>query len=122
MALKSICVEKHLSAHVQIRFTNLYCTGDNHNCYIINYRIYVTGYRYITHLYCLAVQAGFYSDAAVECRTLSPADRVLSPVGENVICIFSLLCAFCMLAVLLLTDSTYTKIRSQIAFSVFSPI
>ena len=27
------------------------------------------------HLYCLAVQAGFYSDA-VECRTLSPADRV----------------------------------------------
>ena len=26
----------------------------------------VTGYRYITHLYCLAVQAGFYSDA-VEC-------------------------------------------------------
>ena len=29
--------------------------------------IYVTGYRYITHLYCLAVQAGFYSDV-VECR------------------------------------------------------
>ena len=28
--------------------------------------INVTGYRYITHLYCLAVQAGFYSDA-VEC-------------------------------------------------------
>ena len=26
----------------------------------------VTGYRYIAHLYCLAVQAGFYSDA-VEC-------------------------------------------------------
>ena len=26
----------------------------------------VTGYRYTTHLYCLAVQAGFYSDA-VEC-------------------------------------------------------
>ena len=48
----------------------------------------VTGYRYMVHLYCLAVQAGFYSDA-VECRTLSPADRVRSPVGENVISIFS---------------------------------
>ena len=40
------------------------------------------GYRYMIHLYCLAVQAGFYSDA-VECRTLSPADRVRSPVGEK---------------------------------------
>ena len=28
----------------------------------------VTGYRYITHLYCLVVQAGFYSDT-VECWT-----------------------------------------------------
>ena len=46
-----------------------------------------TGYRYITHLYCLAVQAGFYSDV-VECRALSPADLVRSPVGENVISIF----------------------------------
>ena len=27
---------------------------------------HVTGHRYITHLYCLAVQAGFYSDA-VKC-------------------------------------------------------
>ena len=43
---------------------------------------FVTGYRYIIHLYCLAVQAGFYSDV-VECRTLSPADRVRSPVGEK---------------------------------------
>ena len=42
-------------------------------------KIVVTGYRCITHLYCLAVQVGFYSDA-VECRTLSPADRVWSPV------------------------------------------
>ena len=42
----------------------------------------VTGYRYILHLYCLAVQAGFYSDV-VECRTLSPADRVRSPVVEK---------------------------------------
>ena len=42
----------------------------------------VTGYRYMIHLYCLAVQAGFYSDV-VECRTLSPADRVRSQVGEK---------------------------------------
>ena len=40
------------------------------------------------HFYCLAVEAGFYSDV-VECRTLNPADRVRSPVGENVIWIFS---------------------------------
>ena len=32
------------------------------------------------HLYCRAVQADFYSDA-VECRTLSPADRYRSPVA-----------------------------------------
>ena len=43
---------------------------------------------YMLHLYCLAEQAGFYSDA-VECRTLSLADQARSPVGENVICIFS---------------------------------
>ena len=42
------------------------------------------------HLYCLAVQASFYSDE-VECRTLSPADRVRSSVGENIISIFYLL-------------------------------
>ena len=42
------------------------------------------GNRYMIHLYCLAVQAGFYRDA-VECRTLSPADRVRSPLGKNVI-------------------------------------
>ena len=34
----------------------------------------VTGYRYIIHLYCLAVQAGFYSDV-VECSTI---DRKVS--------------------------------------------
>ena len=51
--------------------TNLKLEGEN-----------VTGYRYMIHLYCLAVQAGFYSDV-VECRTLSPADRVRSPVGEK---------------------------------------
>ena len=27
--------------------------------------IYVTGYRYTAHLYCLAVQAGFYSNVVV---------------------------------------------------------
>ena len=41
----------------------------------------VTGYRYITHLYCLAVHAGFCRDV-VECKTLNPADRVRSLVGE----------------------------------------
>ena len=33
------------------------------------------------HLYCLAVQAGFYSD--VVGWTLSPANRVRPPVGEK---------------------------------------
>ena len=41
------------------------------------------------HFYCLAVEAGFYSDV-VECRTLNPAYQyVRSLVGENVIWIFS---------------------------------
>ena len=40
--------------------------------------------RYMIHFYCLAVEAGFYSDV-VECWTLNPADRVRSPDGENVI-------------------------------------
>ena len=39
------------------------------------------------HLYCLAVQVGFYSDV-VECRTLSRTDRVRSPAGALVIRIF----------------------------------
>ena len=39
-------------------------------------------------LYHVAIKAGFYSDV-VECWTLNPADRVRSPVGENVIWIFS---------------------------------
>ena len=38
------------------------------------------------HFYCLAVEAGYYKNSdVVECRTLNPADRVRSPVGENVI-------------------------------------
>ena len=48
----------------------------------------VTGYRYMIHLYCLAVQAGFYSDV-VECWPVTQAARVRFPVGENVISIFS---------------------------------
>ena len=50
---------------------------------LVDVIIGVTGYRYMIHLYCLAVQAGFYSDV-VECRTLSPADRVRSPVGGKI--------------------------------------
>ena len=34
--------------------------------------------RYITHLYCLAVEAGFYSDV-VECLPLDPAAQVRFP-------------------------------------------
>ena len=34
--------------------------------------------RYITHFYCLAVEAGFYSDV-VECLTLDPAAQVRFP-------------------------------------------
>ena len=34
-------------------------------------------------LYHVAIKASFYSDM-VECRTLNPADRVRSPVRENV--------------------------------------
>ena len=39
----------------------------------------VTGYRYMTHLYGLAVQAVFYGDA-VECLTATREIRVRSPV------------------------------------------
>ena len=35
-------------------------------------------YRYITHFYCLAVEAGFYSDV-VECLPLDPAAQVRIP-------------------------------------------
>ena len=35
-------------------------------------------YRYITHFYCLAVEAGFYSDV-VECLPLNPAAQVRFP-------------------------------------------
>ena len=35
-------------------------------------------YRYVTHFYCLAVEAGFYSDV-VECLPLDPAAQVRFP-------------------------------------------
>ena len=44
--------------------------------------------RYIIHLYCLAVQAGFYSDA-VECWPVTQTARVRSPAAALVIRIFS---------------------------------
>ena len=37
--------------------------------------ISVTGYRYMIHFYCLAVEAGFYSDM-VECLPVDPATRL----------------------------------------------
>ena len=36
------------------------------------------GARYISHFYCLAVEAGFYSDV-VECLPLNPAAQVRFP-------------------------------------------
>ena len=63
------------------------CIGMNaYKCLVIGRRD--VALRYMIHFYCLVVEAGFYSDV-VECRTLNPADRVRSPVGENVIWIFS---------------------------------
>ena len=63
------------------------CIGMNaYKCLVIGRRDVAV--RYMIHFYCLAVEAGFYSDV-VECWTLNPADRVLSPVKENVIWIFS---------------------------------
>ena len=35
-------------------------------------------YRYVTHFYCLAVEAGFYSDV-VECLPVDPAAQVRFP-------------------------------------------
>ena len=42
----------------------------------------VTGYRYIAHLYCLAVQAGFYSNV-VECSFSMRENLVRSPSGKK---------------------------------------
>ena len=40
------------------------------------------GARYITHFYCLAVEAGFYSDV-VECLPVHPATWVRFPAGAG---------------------------------------
>ena len=40
------------------------------------------GDRYITHFYCLAVEAGFYSDV-VECLPVDPATWVRFPAGAG---------------------------------------
>ena len=44
--------------------------------------VYVTGSRYIIHFYCLAVEAGFYSDL-VECLPVDPASWVRIPAGAG---------------------------------------
>ena len=44
--------------------------------------VYVTGYRYMIHFYCLAVEAGFYSDV-VECLPVDPASWVRFPAGAG---------------------------------------
>ena len=44
--------------------------------------VYVTGYRYMIHFYCLAVEAGFYSDV-VECLPVDPATWVRFPAGAG---------------------------------------
>ena len=40
------------------------------------------GARYISHFYCLAVEAGFYSDV-VECLLVDPATWVRFPAGTG---------------------------------------
>ena len=44
--------------------------------------VYVTGYRYMIHFYCLVVEAGFYSDV-VECLPVDPATWVRFPAGTG---------------------------------------
>ena len=44
--------------------------------------VYVTGSRYIIHFYCLAVEAGFYSDV-VTCLHVDPATWVRFPAGAG---------------------------------------
>ena len=45
---------------------------------VSDYNVVGTGTMYITHFYCLAVEAGFYSDV-VECLPLDPAVQVRFP-------------------------------------------
>ena len=44
--------------------------------------VYVTGYRYMIHFYCLVVEAGFYSNV-VECLPVDPATWVRFPAGTG---------------------------------------
>ena len=52
------------------------------------------GARYIRHFYCLAVEAGFYSDV-VECLPVDPATWVRFPAGAGKIFLLYE-CVFCM--------------------------
>ena len=48
-------------------------------CNFANYHVTICSRdRYITHFYCLAVEAGFYSDV-IECLPLDPAAQVRFP-------------------------------------------
>ena len=55
----------------------------------------VIGYRYIAHLYCLAVQAAFYSDV-VECSLSTRENLVRSRSGKKE---FFFACYICMVHV-----------------------
>ena len=44
--------------------------------------VYVTGYRYMIYFYCLAVEAGFYSDV-VESLPVDPATWVRFAAGTR---------------------------------------
>ena len=44
--------------------------------------VYVTGYRYMIHFYCLAVEAGFYSEV-VECLSVDPVTWVRFQAGTG---------------------------------------
>ena len=51
-------------------------------CLLVNLHYKCHGARYITHFYCLAVEAGFYSDV-VECLPVDPATWVRFPAGAS---------------------------------------
>ena len=61
---------------IKISFTTTSNTILHPKCYICG------NVRYNTHLYCLAVQAGFYSDA-VECLTATQEILVRSSAGTK---------------------------------------
>ena len=70
---KSVCLSICTSVHFSFPDGNLSkCSSD----------------RYMIHVYCLAVQAGFYSDV-VECWPVMQTARVQSPDAALVIRMFS---------------------------------